>query len=362
MEGKTTGYALWGGFGGHNLGDEAILWAMSRLIKKLDPDARIYVLVRGHLTSSVEAVYRALGLTPVSLLSLACLRVLRETRVVGAGGQLLHDKTVAFPLGWTSLLLFFNRLLGKRPLILCIGAEPLQHASMKILAKYCYSLAAFCTCRDPESAAVARNLGIPNGKVLTTKDTVFSLDENLFPKWKSSPNDAPRITLVVAYDSTRSHGDVESVSSLIHDLLNTGCLLSLVSHDLRIEYDLGLLIKVEKLFIDDPRVKICRPQTVADVFNVYANSDAVVSTRMHPLILSSLAGTLAIADSNDAKVRSLVAGLGIPALCPSDTPGKKAQSILSFLSSRQTYLQVIASRIPEFRASVERVTAEALKG
>ena len=346
MEGIKRGYVLWGGFGGHNLGDEAILWAMSRLIKKLDPNAQMYVLIYGDLAPAVEAEYRALGLTPVLLFSLGTFRVLREARMIAAGGQLLHDKTVAWPVCWTSLLLVLNRMLGHRPLILCIGAEPMRHAAMKMLARYCYSLAAFCTCRDPESAEVARSIGIPENKILLTKDSVFSLEESLFPKWSSSAGNVPRITLVVAYDASRSHGDVESVSCLVRDLLRAGCELSLISHDLRIKYDLGLLIQVGELFRADPRVKICRPQTVANVLDVYASSDAVVSPRMHPLILSSLAGTLAIADSNDAKVRSLVTGLGLPALCPSDTPGQKAENILNFLTSRHTYLRTVASRIP----------------
>jgi polysaccharide pyruvyl transferase WcaK-like protein len=353
-------FVIWGGYGGHNLGDEAILWAMSRLIRKLRPTALQYVLIRGGIAERVAAQYRAWGMEPVSFPSVRSLKLLRRSHLIVGGGQLLDDKTLVWPVGWTSLLLLANRMLGLRTLVLCIGAEPISRRITRMLVRHFYSLAAICTCRDGASVDVLRSCGFPEEKLYATRDVVFSLNNDVFPRRVQSTDSTPRITIVVSHDPDRTPRKAEYFSELAQRFLKAGCHVCLTAHDLRIDYDLGLLLRLEGEFRGDSRVTFCKPESVADVLNAYSSSDAVVSIRMHPLILASISGSLPVAISHTAKVRSLAVDLGIPTLSECNSSIYRATDILALLSAKDAYLQAIADRLAEFRSTVESTTSQAL--
>lgn len=357
----TDSYVIWGGYGGYNLGDEAILWAMSQLISRLRPSARKYVLIRGTISPSIESQYKAWGLTPIDLFSFRSLAVLRKATVIAGGGGLLDQRNLAWPVVWTSLVLVLGRALGRRPLILCIGAEPIERKATRLIAKYCYSMAEVCTFRDPESADVAREIGIPANRVVVAKDVVFSSDASLFPRWKPGNGGEKRITIIVSKFSASAQGNADYVANLTRGLLDTGWKIRIVPHDLRKDFDMDPLQRLEKEFINEPRVSICKPQSLGDALELYADSDAVVSNRYHPLILASLIGTLPIAILGTAKVGSLVDALAIPALSETGLPGDDVQEIRKSMERRGDYLDVISSRVVEFKSIVETSSGKFLR-
>src|SRR5271156_57319 len=140
-------FIIWGANGGHNLGDEAILWAVSRLLRRLRPKARLFVIVQQELSATTAELYARWDLVVVKAGSFRCLSALRSARLIVGGGQLVDDKTLGWPVGWTSIFLLANRVLGQKPLILCIGAEPIRRRLTVGLVKSIYSLATVCGCR-----------------------------------------------------------------------------------------------------------------------------------------------------------------------------------------------------------------------
>jgi polysaccharide pyruvyl transferase WcaK-like protein len=316
--------------------------------------------VRSQISDPVVEQYKRWGVTPVRFGSLASLKLLRRARLVVGGGQLLDDTLSAWPVGWTSLVLVANAVSGRRPLILCIGAEPINRKVTALVARLCYSLSEVCSCRDPESLEIAKSLGLK--RVVATRDVVFSLDRTLLPERKTKANGVPRIALALAHDPQRTPGKANYFSELAKEIVNAGCEVCFVAHDLRLEYDYGLLLDLEREFENDPRVTISKPRSVEEVLQVYADSDAVVSGRMHPLILASLVRSLPIAISGTAKVKSLIKALGLPAIDRSERQGAKVDNILSFLSRKESYMRAIDDRIAEFAPVVEATTAQALIG
>lgn len=353
-------FVIWGGYGGHNLGDEAILWSLSRLLKKLRPNAVQSVLVRAPVSALVAKQYEIWGVGIVRLGSLSSLRLLARARLIVGGGQLLDDTLSAWPVGWTSLVLFANAVARKQPLILCIGAEPIKRKITAFVARLFYSLARVCSCRDQESLEVVRSLGLPANKVVASRDVVFSLEREVLPARTRDGNPVQRVTLVLSHDPQRAPGKLDYFSELATEFLEAGCEVSFIAHDLRVEYDYGLLLGLEKEFGNHSRVTICKPKLVGEVLEVYANSDAVVSARMHPLILASLVRALPIAIRGTAKVKSLIDVLGLPSLDSATGKKVRGRSMLTTLSQKETYLRAIEERFAEFGPLVEATTAEAL--
>jgi polysaccharide pyruvyl transferase WcaK-like protein len=353
-------FVMWGGYGGHNLGDEAILWAMSRLLRKLSPGCIQNVFVRSQLSTHVVEQYKRWDITPIRFGSRSSLKVLSRARLIVGGGQLLDDTLSLWPVGWTSLVLIANAIFRKRPLILCIGAEAVHRKITRFVARRTYSLACVCSCRDSESLEAVRKLGLATNKIVATRDVVFSTERGLLPSRKRKATSVARIVLVVAHDPQRTPGKANFFSELGQEVASLGCEVCFVAHDLRTEYDYGLLLDLEREYVNDPRITISKPTLVDEVLQVYADCDAVISSRMHPLILASLVGTLPIAILGTAKVQSLVNAVGLPAVNRADSATIRGEKISSFLSNKRSYLETIEACVAGFAPIVEATTAQAL--
>lgn len=354
----TEGFVFWGGYSGNNLGDEAILWAMSRLIRKLRPEAKQYVLIPDGVPAHVKAQYDAWQIEVVSGPMPGSLNVLRHARLIVGGGQMVDDTTLAWPVGWSSVFLGINSLSRQKPLVLCVGAEPLKHPLTRFLVRSMYGKAMACTCRDEESAAVLRDAGVSPAKVWITRDVVFSLDRRILPQYQPETGRC-RVALVIAYDPNRVTDAADRYSGLIDSLLKQGIEVQVIAHDLRADYDIRARDGILEMYRGNPGVLSSDARSVDDVLQLYSRSDAVISGRMHPLILASLAGTLPIALGGKAKVRSLMRLSGIPELTASVTE-EQSRQVRSLLQDRATILPGIAAAVDQFRVTVEDVTRRAL--
>ena len=356
----SKSFVIWGGYGGHNLGDEAILWALSRQLRRLEPTAKQYVLVRHDVEDKVRAQYDAWQIEVISGSMSAFLKILRKARLVVGGGQMADDTSLGWPVGWSSLFLFVNWVSGKKPLVTCIGAESLNRPLPRMLVKYIYSLARVCTCRDADSTEVLRRAGISKDKVWTTRDVVFSLDRALLPQWRASEAKShPKVAMLIAYDPKRIREGTTRSIHLIDALLNVGISVQLVAHDLRTDYDPQAVAEIQARYKDHPDVTTASAQMLEDVLHIYSNVDAVISGRMHPLILASLVGTLPIAFGGKAKVQSLLTMSGIPALSSQDQ-GEQAVQVQQYIAQKQQILPKLADVVADFRNNVELSMAKAL--
>ena len=353
-------FVFWGGYAGRNLGDEAILWAVSQLLRKLEPTASQCVLIPDGVPVDVEAQYAAWQIEVIKGRMPGCLDILRTARLIVGGGQMVDDTTLGWPVGWSSLFIAINAFFAQKPLVLCIGAEPLTRALPRFLVRHMYGLAKACTCRDDESTQVLRDAGISANKVWTTRDVVFSLDRCLIPQHQATGSTKTSVALVVAYDPNRVLDTISRYTKLIDALLECDMEVQLVAHDLRADYDVRARDEIYAMYKNDLRVRAPEARSVDEVLTIYSHSDAVISGRMHPLILASLAGTLPIAFGGKAKVQSLIAMSAIPTLT-GDVPVQQASQVQQLLDQRSNLLPAIAGAVDNFRINVENATERALK-
>ena len=352
-------YVFWGGYAGNNLGDEAILWAISGLIRRLDPEAEQHVFIPSGVSAAVAAQYQTWGIHVVSGPLLHCFAIFRRARLIVGGGQMIDDSSHGWPVGWSSVFLTANRLFGFRPLVLCIGAERLTKALPRFLVRRAYGLADVITCRDEESSLAVRETGVPSAKVWTARDVVFSLNRETLPHWTAARREGHTVAVLVAYDPARVQEDVSRYTRLVSGLRASGFFVHLIAHDLREAYDVQAVREVKASFPED-EVRTAPVATVSEAFEVYARVDAVLSARMHPLIMGMLAGTLPIAFGGKAKVKSLLAISGIPAISADGEPLELASQFEAILAERDQLLPKLAETAASFRRSVEETTAKAL--
>jgi len=355
-----SAYALWGGYGGHNLGDEAILWALCHLISKFKPDAKLYVLIRGHIDDKVIARYKEWQLETVRFPSLRAIHLLREATVVAGGGQMVDDKSLGYPVFWTSVVLLVNRILGRRPLLMGIGAEPVKHPFTKFFLKYCYSLACVCNCRDSESAAVLEAVGVDPSRITISRDLVFSLYNPAAWQPRRNQERPLKVALIVKYDPNRNQGNNTDFSALTRSLLRVGFDVHLIAHDLRVEYDQGHLNQLASEFSDEPKVVCHSVRETQGLMHIYSFVHAVISNRMHPLILAALVKSIPIAIMGTPKVNALVANLGMRSLNDRASYDAQGAAVAEYILSNNDYSMAIASRLTEFKAMVEQSSQAAL--
>lgn len=353
-------FVIWGGYGGHNLGDEAILWALSRQLRRQDPGARQIVLIPGGVSDATRAQYAAWGIDVCSGPRPFVYSVLFRARLVVGGGQMVDDSTPAWPVGWTALLILINRLLGGSSVVVCIGAEPLKRPLARFLVRHVYSLARVCTCRDDASAEVLIEAGAPREKVRVTRDVVFSLAPSVLPRLHTGESGASlKIALLVAYDPNRIREKSDRSQLLVAALLERQISVVLVAHDLRPGYDHVAVDEILAKFPNDPRLSAFQGDRLEDVLLLYSECDAVVSGRMHPMILASLIGTLPIAFGGKAKVRSLLKFSSIPAIAEGSAQEQAAQ-VEELIARRGQIQRELAQQIAGFRADVEQSMAQAI--
>ncbi|HEY3928867.1 MAG TPA: polysaccharide pyruvyl transferase family protein [Candidatus Koribacter sp.] len=355
--GDDADFLVWGAYGGHNFGDEAILRAVSYQLRRVRPNARQYVTMPGKLSPAVAEHYRAAGIEAVPLFSFRCLKLLVRTQLVAGGGQLLDDHSLGWPGGYTCLLLGLNRLFANRPVLLCIGANPVHRRLVRAMVRFGYSLATKCTCRDEGSAAALVDCGIRPSRVQVTRDIVFALESHHLPRRAAAPG-GKHVAIAVCHDPMRKPGDCSTVAILVRELLAAGFHVELTGHDLRPAYDRYLLEALQAELRDVPDVSFVFPDSLDSLLQLYASCHFVISNRMHPLILASLLGSVPIAIAETPKVQALVDNLGIPALDTSSS-GQLGSQLIAVLERRSRYESAIARQLVAFRSTVEN-TVDAL--
>ena len=161
-----------GYYGYDNLGDDAILLAISRQLSGFQRPVRLTVLSRdpGRTAArfGVKAVPR---FSPLSVFS--ALR--KSDLLISGGGSLLQDRTSTRSLRYYLAVIHLARLLKKPVILLSNGIGPLDSPGSRKLVRRCVSKCELVTLRDEDSKALLREIGVEREDLIVTADPAFSL-------------------------------------------------------------------------------------------------------------------------------------------------------------------------------------------
>ncbi len=297
---------LSGYYGYGNLGDEAILAAMTAELHRRHPEVQLTVLSR-----TPEATTSQYGVEAVPRWSLpAVWRALRSADLlVSGGGGLIQDATSALsPLYYLGLLRL-ARLAGTPYVIFAHGLGPLRHSLTRWATARCFRHAAAITVRDEQSAQLLANLGVTTPPCEVTADPALLLEpaqdariQELLANYGLSCAQ-PLIGIAV-----RSWPGVEIVppAATLVQYLGESLAAQVVLIPFQPEQDSGLTRRLAEE--TGTHVAILDPTPEPrEMLGIVSRLELLISMRLHGLIFAAAAQVPAVALAYDPKVAAFAA-------------------------------------------------------
>ncbi len=387
--GLPTRISLFGHFGldsGRsfgNLGNEATLQAFIDCLRRLAPETEITCICTDPKAASASYCIAAApisrsfvaGWIPKSRTSWLLRKIL-----VGAPSEvcrwleriatLRHSEALVIPGtglltdayglgGWGPSGLFkwalAAKLCGCKLLLVSVGAGPLNTRAGRRFIKAVLRLSDFCSYRDKETKDYLASIGVaaPNERVYP--DLAYSLPEAMLKK--CNPERAQ--TRVVGIGVMQYHGKLSSdnepdttylsylqqLAILTEWLLSRGYLVRLLIGDLgdkSITTDLKEILdsrlEHQGLIIDEP------PRSVSELLVQIGQTDVVVATRFHNILLALMLNKPVISISFHQKCRSLMKDMGLEEYCQ-DIRNLNAAMLIEQFSKIEDNAEVIKNTI-----------------
>jgi polysaccharide pyruvyl transferase WcaK-like protein len=348
--------SFYGGFGLGNFGNEATLQATIESLRRLLPDLELNcictnpdVTAAAHgiptrpISSTVVAGWRSqnrlirairsifIGVPSELYRWVEAFRVLKGTNVLFVPGTgLLTD---AFGLhGWGPYSLFkwslVAKLRGCKVALVSVGAGPVYTRTGRWLVRRALALADFRSYRDFESRDYLREVFPKAGSDRVYPDLAFTLPSKTRSSSDSGRRHRPVVGLGLMLYHYRLSGDGET-NSTYSDYLEQ--LIVFVGWVLARDYDLRLLIgemsdksvvadfkallKERLPEYDEERVVDGHVESAQDLLKQLAETDAVVATRFHNILLAMLLNKPVISISFHQKCSSLMKDMGLEEYC-----------------------------------------------
>lgn len=171
--GRRDGALVCGAYGRGNAGDDAILEAIVRELRQIDPDLPVWVLSRRpdetRMTYRVNSIY-TFGFPKF-------LRRMGRTRLyINGGGSLMQDVTSRRSLWFYLFTISAAKKLGNRVLMYGCGIGPIHHPSnRRLCARVLERNVDMITLRDTHSLTELEDMGINHPEVLLSSDPTVIL-------------------------------------------------------------------------------------------------------------------------------------------------------------------------------------------
>ena len=270
-----------GYYGAGNLGDEALLAGLLSGLKGFGIEATVAAIdpATVHAQHGVPAVSRSGGLVAA---------LMRHDALVSGGGGLLQDVTSGRSLAYYLAVIALARALGRRVAVHAQSLGPLSPGGgrwvRRVLAGVPLGL------RDEPSIALAHRLGM---NAVRVADTAI-----LLPPHQGQGDGAlvliPRAGHPAIGDAlARVGGDAARVRIVA---------LHHPSDD----------AEAKRLHARLPGAALVRPTTLAEGRAAFVGARAVLSGRLHGLVLGALAGVSVAGFAYDPKVAGFAASIGAP--------------------------------------------------
>ncbi len=344
-----------GNFGAGNLGNECTLKAFLFNLRKYMPNAEISCVCSGpeEVASSYNISAFPIRETPLPPIKNKTRRLLRRV-FVGLPKE-LHRWSMAFQtlkgvdmlvmtgtgmLGDVGILPFglhydilkwsiIAKLRRCKLLFVSVGVGPIRHPLSKWLVKAALALADYRSYRDNFSKEYLESLHFDTKKDSVCPDLAFSLPKTMIPSSQGHDGHTAVIGVgIITYSYRRAEsGDVESnyrdyitklstfITWLLEHQYTVRLLIGDAVYDHRARQDLRRLLEVrginygERKIIDEPA------SSVDEVLSQLANTDLVVASRFHNVLLALWLNKPVVAISFHEKVDSLMSGLGLWEFC-----------------------------------------------
>ena len=316
---------IFGAYGGANIGDEVILHAALFLARSRGfdgGDIRVLTIVRSTLEKDQDANdYAGLDVRWAYIGNfLSAFKLLWGCNLFIGGGQII-DGAYGYKLPLMQLVAaFICRVSGGRVIVGGAGVYSVDTKAVKSLYSCLFSLCHEVVVRDDSSYEMLQYESTRRENIRTASDIVFSLRGELNVKSEKKHvafaiHKAPHLSLLnfdvavkIATNLKEEYGDDFVV----------------VVHDNRPEFDLDfakrLVEKVSKI-TGGSLIPVKVFSNVEECLAFYCETRIIVSSRMHPLIIGSLAGCECLPLQGSSKVDEFARLAGLTVADPAELSG-----------------------------------------
>lgn len=167
------GAAIYGAYGKGNAGDDAILEAIVKELRDIDPDLPLWVLSRRPKETRLK--YRVNAIYPFRLWQF--WRTLGKTRLyINGGGSLMQDVTSRRSLWFYLLTISMAHLRRNKVLMYGCGIGPIQYPSnRRLCSRVLQKNVDAITLRDVNSQDELADMGITNPEIILSADPTVIL-------------------------------------------------------------------------------------------------------------------------------------------------------------------------------------------
>ena len=294
-----------GYFGFNNLGDEAILNSMVRLINEINPETKIIVLSNSPESTKVkydtESIYRYDIFKIMSEMK-------RSDIFISGGGSLLQDVTSLRSIPYYLGLIFMALIFKMKTIFFAQGVGPVKNKIFRFLIEKVLNGVDYLSVRDENSKMFLEDIGIQKNKINIIDDPVFGLNDLDLENGQEKKKNVGIQNIGVSVRNWHSNSYLNSLVEFLNILGQKNNILITI-----IPFHQGRDLKISKKLQDRLEVDSQVRRYTDDLDEVnefYKTLDLFIGVRLHSLIFSAVNGIPFIGISYDPKTDSLIEEMG----------------------------------------------------
>lgn len=298
-----------GYYGFDNLGDEAILFALLKTIRAMEPSSDCIVLSNQPHRTAQDYAVEASPRWPLS----AVKKALKDCSLfITGGGSLLQDSTSNRSIPYYLGLMSRARRMGAKTALFSCGVGPIERKWLRFVTRRALNGADFVSVRDEDSRVFLDRLGVKR-QIHRIPDPVLALDvpnaqssDELFQR-EGIQKEGPRIVLAPrAQPNSRGYSGVwVECLRLLREREAFQCILWPMHGREDLELCQDIARRSEGAIVLEARYS---PLQALDLLK---GVDLMIGVRLHALILGAVAGCSLMGISYDPKVSSFLRSIDL---------------------------------------------------
>jgi polysaccharide pyruvyl transferase WcaK-like protein len=220
------------------------------------------------------------------------------------------------------------KLRGAKLLFVSVGAGPIADPLSRWIVKRAVSLADYRSYRDEFSKEYLARIGFDSRRDSVYPDLAFSLDPGVHPAGERNGNGRVAGVGLMDYYGTRASSErgeavyrryVERVTEFVEWLLDHGYTVRLLigdlAYDTRARKDVLRMLQERNPARRNGKIVEVPISSVEELVGQLAQTDVVVATRFHNVLLALMLDKPVLALSYHEKITSLMSGVGLGEYC-----------------------------------------------
>ena len=351
--------AISGYYGFDNLGDDALLYAISSQLAQLPKTVRLTVL-----SNNPTHTIRDYGLLAVPRFSpIALYRTLRSSDIlISGGGSLLQNKTSTRSLLYYLAVIRLAKWLKKPVFLYANGIGPLIGEQNCRKVRRCLERCDVITLRDHQSLEELRSIGLTHGNIHVTSDPAFALKPTAEPgagQRELGIPDGARV-IGISVRNLPDNANFPEQFARLCDRLSAELGMTIVFLVMQESEDEPISRRIQSM-MREPSFLAKTPGDPGAMLSLIRDMELLVSMRLHSVIFAAAVSVPVVGCVYDPKVQAFLDTLSLPSCgTPREVEADHAfDTVVSLLNDREAVCHRLSRTVSELTAQTE-ITADLL--